>query len=57
MEDVPVARPIHTHGTTKHRRKRHTSMPLVGFESTISVFELEKTVHTLAGAATFFGWK
>jgi hypothetical protein len=30
-------------------------MPRVGFEPTISVFEQEKTVHALDGAATVIG--
>jgi hypothetical protein len=37
----PVARPLPTHRTT------HTSMPRVGFDLTISVFERAKTVHAL----------
>jgi hypothetical protein len=30
-------------------------MPRVGFETTISVFELERTVHDMEGAATAIG--
>jgi hypothetical protein len=30
-------------------------MPLVGFEPTISMFQREKTVHALDGAATVIG--
>jgi hypothetical protein len=38
--DQPVARPLHIHRT-------QTSMPEVGFEPTIPVFERAKTVHAL----------
>jgi hypothetical protein len=41
----PFARPLPT----------QTSMPWVGFEPTIPVFETEKTVHTLDRAATVIG--
>jgi hypothetical protein len=33
-----------------------TSMPLVGFEHTTPVFELEKTVHALHHAAAVLGY-
>jgi hypothetical protein len=45
MGDQPVARPLPTHRTTK------TSMPLVGFEPTISAFEIGETVDALHRAA------
>jgi hypothetical protein len=51
--DQPVARPLPTHRTTEIQNKRtQTSMPRVGFEPTIPVFERAKTVHTLDRAAT-----
>jgi hypothetical protein len=53
MGDQPVARPLPTHRTTQTQNKRtQTSMPQVGFEPTIPVFEPTKTVHALARAAT-----
>jgi hypothetical protein len=52
MGDQPVARPKSTHRTTQTQNKcRQTSMPWVGFESTIPAFEREKTVHALDRAA------
>jgi hypothetical protein len=52
----PVARPLPTHRTTQTQNKRtQTSMPRVGFEPTIPVFERAKTVHALDGAATVIG--
>jgi hypothetical protein len=46
--DQPVAKPLPTHRTTQTQNKRtHTSMPQVGFEPTIPVFELTETVHSL----------
>jgi hypothetical protein len=54
--DQPVARPLPTHRTTQTRNKRtQTSMPLVGFEPTIPVFERAKIVHALDLAATVIG--
>jgi hypothetical protein len=51
--DQPVARPLPTQGTTKPQKKRtQTSMPWVGFEPTIPVFERAKTVHALDRADT-----
>jgi hypothetical protein len=51
--DQPVARPLPTHRTTRTQNKRlHTSMPQVGFEPKILVFERAKTVHALERAAT-----
>jgi hypothetical protein len=44
------------HRTTQTQNKRtQTSMPRVGFELTIPVFEQEKTVHDLDRAATVIG--
>jgi hypothetical protein len=45
---VPVARPLPAHTTSR----TETSMPQVGFEPTIPVFERAKTVHALDRAAT-----
>jgi hypothetical protein len=51
--DQLVARPLLTHRTTQTQNKHiRTSMPLAGFEPTIPVFELAKTVHALDSAAT-----
>jgi hypothetical protein len=46
----------YTHNST-NTEKTHTqtSIPSVGFEHTISVFEREKTVHALDRAATVIG--
>jgi hypothetical protein len=50
--DHPVAKPLPTHRTTQTQSKRtQTSMPRVGLEPTIPVFEREKTVHVLDRAA------
>jgi hypothetical protein len=54
--DQPVARPLPTHKTTQtQNNRRQISMPWVGFESTIPVFERAKTVHALDRAATVIG--
>jgi hypothetical protein len=47
--DQPVARPLPTHRTTQQAQNKRTRtyMPPVGFETTISVLEQEKTVHVL----------
>jgi hypothetical protein len=51
--DQPVARPLPTHRTTQTQNKRtQTSMPRVGFEPTIPVFERAKAVHALDRAVT-----
>jgi hypothetical protein len=51
--DQPVARSLPTHRTTQIQNKcTQTSMPQVGFEHTIPVFEGAKTVHTANRAAT-----
>jgi hypothetical protein len=54
--EQPVARLLPTHRTTQTQNKRtHTSMPRVGFEPTISMFEWAKMVHSLDRAATVIG--
>jgi hypothetical protein len=54
--DQPVARPLPTHTTKQTQNKRiQTSMPAVGFEPTIPMFELVKTVYTLDRVATVIG--
>jgi hypothetical protein len=54
--DQPVARPLPRHRTTQTQNKRtQTSMPRVGFEPMIPVFERAKTVHALDRAATVIG--
>jgi hypothetical protein len=55
--DQPVARPLPTHRITQiHNKRTQTSMPRLGFETTISVFERAKMVHALDCAATVIGW-
>jgi hypothetical protein len=50
--DQPVARPSPAHTEHhKHRINVDISMPRVGFEPTIPVFERAKTVHALDRAA------
>jgi hypothetical protein len=50
------ARPLPTHRTTQIQNKRtQTAMPLVGFESTIPVFEWAKKVHALDRSGTVIG--
>jgi hypothetical protein len=52
----PSQRPLRTHRTTQLQNNRtQTSMPLMGFEPTIPVFERAKTVHTLDRTATVIG--
>jgi hypothetical protein len=52
----PVARPVPTHRTTQTQNNRtQTSMPQVGFEPMIPVFERAKTVHALNRAPTVIG--
>jgi hypothetical protein len=56
MSYQPVARPLPTHRTTQTQNKRtETSVPWVGFEPTIIVFQQAKMVHTLDLAATVIG--
>jgi hypothetical protein len=46
MEDQPVARPLPIQIATQTQNKRtQASMPRLGFEPTIPVFERMKTVH------------
>jgi hypothetical protein len=45
---------LHT-GRHKQKKRTQTSMPWVGFESTIPAFERAKTVHALDRAATAIG--
>jgi preprotein translocase subunit SecG len=53
MGDQPVARPLPAHRTKQTRNKRtQTSMPQIGFEPAIPVFERAKTVHALDRATT-----
>jgi hypothetical protein len=55
--EQPVAGPIPTQRTTQTQNKRtHISMPRVGFEPTIPVFERAKTVHGFDAAATVIGY-
>jgi hypothetical protein len=52
----PVAKPLPTHKATKTQNKRtHTSMPRVGFEPTIKMFERTMMVHALDRAAAVNG--
>jgi hypothetical protein len=56
MRDQPVARPLPTHRTIQTQIKRtQTSMPRVGFETTIPAFERAKIIHALDRAATMIG--
>jgi hypothetical protein len=51
--DQPIARLLPVHRTTQTQNKRtQTSMPQVGFEPMISLFEQAKTVHALDRAVT-----
>jgi hypothetical protein len=50
-----VARPLSIQDNTAHNKRRQTTMPRVGFKSTISVFERAKTFHALDRAATVIG--
>jgi hypothetical protein len=49
MGDQPITRPLSTHRTTQ------TSMPQVGFNPMIPVFERAKTVNALDCTATVMG--
>jgi hypothetical protein len=54
--DQPIARPLPTHRTTQIQNKlTQRSMPWVGFEHTIPMFERAKTVHALDRVATVIG--
>jgi hypothetical protein len=54
--DQPVAMPLPIHRTTQ-KKCTQTSMPWVGFELTIPVFERAKTVRALNRAATVTLWR
>jgi hypothetical protein len=56
-EDQPFARPLPEHigQPQTHNKRIQTSMPRVGFEPMIPVFERAKTVHALDNAATVIG--
>jgi hypothetical protein len=54
--DQHIARPLRTHRTTQtHNKRTQTSMPRVGSEPTIPVFEWAKTVYASDRAATVTG--
>jgi hypothetical protein len=54
--DRPVVRPLPTHRTTQtHNKRTQISMPRVGFETTIPVFQPAKTVHGLDPATPMIG--
>jgi hypothetical protein len=54
--DQPVARPLPSHRTAlTHNKHTQRSMPWVGFEPTIPVFERAKTVHVWDRAAIVIG--
>jgi hypothetical protein len=54
--DQTFTRPLPTHRTARTQNKlTQTSMPRMGFESTIPTFERAKTVHALDRAATVTG--
>jgi hypothetical protein len=52
--DQPVARPIPTQDSTKHKERGHTTMPRAGFEPTISVLEWPITIGALDHEAAGF---
>jgi hypothetical protein len=53
MGDQPVTRLLPTHRTTQTQNKcTQTSMPQVGFEPMIPVFERGKTVHAFDRVVT-----
>jgi hypothetical protein len=56
MGDQPVRRPLPAPRTVQTQNKRtRISMPQVGFEPTVPVFERAKIVHALDLAATVIG--
>jgi hypothetical protein len=56
MGNQPVTRSLPAHRTVQTQNKRtQISMPQVGFEATIPVFERAKTLHALDRAATVIG--
>jgi hypothetical protein len=54
--DQSVTRPLPTHRTETQNNCTQTSIPWVGFEPTIPVFERAKTVRALDRAATVIGF-
>jgi hypothetical protein len=52
MWNQPVARLLHTQNNTQNKYRQETSIPQVGSEPTIPVFERVKTFHALDRAAT-----
>jgi hypothetical protein len=57
MGDQPVARPLPTHRTTQTQNKcTQTTMPRVGLEPTMPMFEQAKSVHDFDRTATVKGW-
>jgi hypothetical protein len=56
MGDEPAARPLPAHKAAQTQNKHtQTSMPQVGFEQTIRVFERTKTDNAVDRAATVAG--
>jgi hypothetical protein len=56
MGHQPVARPLPTHRTAQTQDKStQTSMPRVGLEPTIPMFQRAKVVHASDCAATVIG--
>jgi hypothetical protein len=53
MGDRPIARPLPTHRI--QNKSTQTSIPRVGFEPTIPVFERAKTIHALDGVTAVIG--
>jgi hypothetical protein len=54
--DQPVSKPLPTHRTTRTQNERiQTSLPQVGFETTIPVIERGKTLHALDRVARTTG--
>jgi hypothetical protein len=52
---LSLGRYLHKRTTQTQNKQTQTSMPQVGFELTIPVFDRAKTVHALAHAATVIG--
>jgi hypothetical protein len=56
-EDQSVARPLPAHKAAEKQNKgTEISMPQVGFEPTIPVFQGAKRVHALDSAVNVIGW-
>jgi hypothetical protein len=51
MGDRPDVRPLSTQDNMTQKKRGHISMPRVGFEPKIPVFERSKTVRALERAA------